>query len=55
LTDPLRTRRLATWFDAANRTRSLLRTTVRADLAIAELLLAWRTEAGARTEGMTRK
>jgi DNA polymerase-3 subunit delta' len=41
LTDPLRTRRLATWFDAANRTRALLRTTVRADLAIAELLLAW--------------
>ena len=36
-----RTRRLAAWFDAANRTRALLRTTVRADLAIAELLLAW--------------
>ena len=41
LTDPLRTRTLATWFDAANRTRGLLRTTVRADLAIAALLLAW--------------
>jgi DNA polymerase-3 subunit delta' len=41
LTDPLRTRTLATWFDAANRTRSLLRTTIRADLAITELLLAW--------------
>ncbi|MFL6592881.1 MAG: DNA polymerase III subunit delta' [Luteimonas sp.] len=41
LTDPLRTRTLATWFDAANRTRSLLRTTVRADLALTELLLAW--------------
>jgi DNA polymerase-3 subunit delta' len=41
LTDPVRTRTLATWFDAANRTRALLRTTVRADLAIAELLLAW--------------
>lgn len=42
LTDPARTRRLATWFDAANRTRDLLRTTIRSDLAIAELLLAWR-------------
>ena len=47
LTDPLRTRRLAAWFDAANRTRALLRSTVRADLAVAELLLAWRTDAGA--------
>jgi hypothetical protein len=28
---------------------------VRTDLAIAELLLAWRTDAGTRTEGMTRK
>jgi DNA polymerase-3 subunit delta' len=43
LTDPARTRRLATWFAAANRTRDLLRTTVRADLAVAELLLAWPT------------
>ncbi|MEJ7746492.1 MAG: DNA polymerase III subunit delta', partial [Luteimonas sp.] len=42
LTDPARTRRLATWFDAANRTRDLLRTTIRADLAVAELLLSWR-------------
>lgn len=42
LTDPLRIRKLATWFDAANRTRDLLRTTVRADLAVSELLLAWR-------------
>ncbi|NUS61356.1 MAG: DNA polymerase III subunit delta' [Lysobacter sp.] len=41
LTDPGRTRRLAAWFDAANRTRDLLRTTVRADLAVTELLLAW--------------
>jgi DNA polymerase-3 subunit delta' len=41
LTDPARTRTLAGWFDAANRTRALLRTTVRADLAIAALLLAW--------------
>lgn len=42
LTDPVRSRRLAAWFDAANRTRDLLRTTVRADLAMVELLLAWR-------------
>ncbi|WP_045738764.1 DNA polymerase III subunit delta' [Xanthomonas sp. MUS 060] len=42
LTDPARLHKLATWFDAANRTRDLLRTTVRADLAIAELLLTWR-------------
>ena len=48
LTDPRRTRRLAAWFDAANRTRDLLRTTVRADLAVAELLLAWRD--GARAQ-----
>lgn len=45
LTDPARTRRLAAWFDAANRTRDLLRTTVRADLAMVELLLAWREAA----------
>lgn len=44
LTDPARTRRLAAWFDDANRTRDLLRTTVRADLAVAELLLAWRRQ-----------
>ncbi len=42
LTDPARIGKLAQWFDAANRTRDLLRTTVRADLAVAELLLAWR-------------
>ena len=48
LTDPLRTRRLAAWFDSANRTRDLLRTTVRADLAVAELLLAWRADARAQ-------
>jgi DNA polymerase-3 subunit delta' len=41
LTDPARTRTLAARFDAANRTRNLLRTTVRADLAVAETLLAW--------------
>lgn len=44
LTDPARTRSLAAWFDAANRTRDLLRTTVRADLAVADLLLSWRGE-----------
>ncbi len=41
LTDPDRLHKLAAWFDAANRTRDLLRTTVRADLAVVELLLAW--------------
>lgn len=41
LTDPQRTRRLAAWFDAANRARDLLRTTVRTDLVIADVLLAW--------------
>ncbi|MGE8216590.1 DNA polymerase III subunit delta' [compost metagenome] len=41
LTDPERLNKLAAWFDAANRTRDLLRTTVRADLAVVELLLAW--------------
>ncbi|WP_202839951.1 DNA polymerase III subunit delta' [Luteimonas saliphila] len=48
LTDPARIRKLAQWFDAANRTRDLLRTTVRADLAVAELLLAWRGPAAQR-------
>jgi DNA polymerase-3 subunit delta' len=52
LTDPVRMRKLAAWFDAANRTRDLLRTTVRADLAVAELLLAWR-EANAQPGGKT--
>jgi len=50
LTDPERTRSLAAWFDHANRVRDLLRTTVRADLAVVELLLAWRS-AGAGTGG----
>jgi DNA polymerase-3 subunit delta' len=45
LTGPVRTRRLAAWFDAANRTAALLRTQVRADLAVAELLLAWPPQA----------
>lgn len=43
LTDAVETRRLARWFDQANRVRDLLRTTIRADLAIAGLLLEWRT------------
>ncbi|MCC7250166.1 MAG: DNA polymerase III subunit delta' [Lysobacter sp.] len=42
LTSARRIRTLATWFDAANRTRDLLRTTVRADLAVVELLAQWR-------------
>jgi DNA polymerase-3 subunit delta' len=45
LTASARTRRLAAWFDAANRTAALLRTQVRADLAVAELLLAWPSQA----------
>lgn len=49
LTDPARIRKLARWFDAANRTRDLLRTPVRADLAVAELLLAWRGADAPRT------
>lgn len=40
-TDPVRLHRLAAWFDAANRTRDLMQTTVRADLAMMDLLLAW--------------
>jgi DNA polymerase-3 subunit delta' len=50
LTDPGRTRRLAAWFDAANRTAALLRTTVRADLAVAELLLGWKLADGKGTK-----
>ncbi|KGM57525.1 DNA polymerase III subunit delta' [Lysobacter arseniciresistens ZS79] len=42
LTDPMRARSLAAWFDRANRARDLLRTTVRADLVVVELLMAWR-------------
>ena len=41
LTDPARTRTLAARFDVANRTRDLLRSTVRADLAVTEALLGW--------------
>lgn len=42
LTDRAGTRRLAACFDAANRARDLLRSTVRADLAVMEALQAWR-------------
>ena len=41
LTDPAATRTLAKRFDAANRARNLLHSTVRADLAVAESLLPW--------------
>ncbi len=41
LTDPARSRTLARRFDDANRARGLLRTTVRADLAVTETLLGW--------------
>lgn len=41
LTDPTATRRLAARFDAANRARDLLRTPVRADLAVLDALLLW--------------
>ena len=47
LTDPARLHKLAGWFDTANRTRELLRSTVRADLVMADLLLAWRDDARA--------
>ena len=48
LTDPARLHKLASWFDAANRTRNLLSTTVRSDLAVADLLLGWRDAMRAR-------
>lgn len=50
-TGPGRVRSLATWFEQANRTRDLLRTTVRADLAVVELLMVWRTSAGRHETG----
>lgn len=50
LTDPRTTRSLAAWFDKANRSRDLLRTTVRADLVLMELLMAWRDAARAGPE-----
>lgn len=55
LTDPVRAGRLAEWFDRANRIRELLRTTVRADLAVVELLLAWQAAAGSRAGGEERR
>jgi DNA polymerase-3 subunit delta' len=54
LTDPMRARSLAAWFDQANRTRDLLRTTVRADLAVIELLMAWRGIDAAKVDGGSR-
>ena len=51
LTDPARTRSLAAWFDKANRVRDLLRTTIRADLAVAELLMGWRAANAAPGKG----
>ncbi len=51
LTDPVRLHKLAAWFDRANRTRELLRSTVRADLAMADLLLGWRDLARSATGG----
>ncbi|KAF1695726.1 DNA polymerase III subunit delta' [Pseudoxanthomonas koreensis] len=51
LTDPERLHKLAAWFDAANRARELLRSTVRADLVMADLLLAWRDDARAQVAG----
>lgn len=54
LTDAARTRTLAAWFDAANRAREQLRTTVRADLAVAGLLLAWRDANASRAAGGSR-
>ncbi|QSX78244.1 DNA polymerase III subunit delta' [Agrilutibacter solisilvae] len=51
LTEPTRARSLAAWFDHANRVRDLLRTTVRADLALVELLMAWRAADGAAKPG----
>ena len=47
--DPAATRGHAARFDAANRARELLRTQVRADLAVAESLQPWcRTDQGGR-------
>ncbi|AMJ57376.1 MULTISPECIES: DNA polymerase III subunit delta' [Stenotrophomonas] len=54
LTDPARLNKLAAWFDAANRTRDLLRTTIRADLAVVELLLAWGAANQVQSKGTIR-
>jgi len=41
--------KLSAWFDAANRTRGLLRTPIRSDLALAGLLRDWRVAVAARS------
>ncbi len=41
--------KLSAWFDAANRTRNLLRTPIRSDLALAGLLRDWRFAVAARS------
>ena len=48
---PLAERIRGLLLDAANRTRGLLRTTVRADLALVELLLQWQGGARRHTQG----
>src|SRR5690606_17631261 len=55
LTDPVRLHKLAAWFDNANRTRELLRSTVRGDLAMADLLLGWRDLARSTTTSPARE
>lgn len=55
LTDPARLHKLAAWFDTANRARELLRSTVRADLVLADLLLGWRDLARSSDGTGTRK
>lgn len=54
LTDPSRTRSLTEWFDRANRARELMRTTVRSDLVVVELLRAWRAGESRRAAGQSR-
>ncbi len=41
--------KLSVWFDAANRTRALLRTPIRSDLAVAGLLRDWRIAISTRS------
>ena len=53
LTGPDETRRLSAWFDHANRVRELLRSTVRANLVITELLLDWRERMHQNTRSPT--
>jgi DNA polymerase III, gamma/tau subunits len=55
LTAPVRLHKLAAWFDNANRTRELLRSTVRGDLAMADLLLGWRDLARSTTTSPARE